>query len=144
LQDPEQLLFADDMSIRHQVIRYGIVGVASNASIYVLYLVLTAIGMGPKLAMSLLYMVGVLQTFLFNRSWTFRYVGQRRAAFWRHVLLYAAGYGLNFVLLTMLVDTLHWSHKWVMAGLVVLMAMFFFVGQKFWVFRQSSVMNADG
>ncbi len=138
------MLVADDMSIRNQLIRYGIVGVASNASIYVLYLVLTGIGMGPKLAMSLLYMVGVLQTFVFNKAWTFRYVGQGRAAFWRHVILYAAGYGLNFVLLTMLVDTLNWPHQWVMAGLVVLMAVFFFVGQKFWVFRQSSVMTAGG
>lgn len=134
------------MSTNHfaQLVRYGIVGLGTNALGYVLYLGLTALGMGPKLAMSLLYMVGVLQTFVFNKAWTFRYVGQGRAAFWRHVILYAAGYGLNFVLLTMLVDTLHWPHQWVMAGLVVLMAVFFFVGQKFWVFRQSPVMNADG
>ena len=127
-----------------QVMRYGIVGLSTNALGYVLYLGLTALGMGPKLAMSLLYMVGVLQTFVFNKSWTFRYVGQGRAAFQRHVVLYAAGYGINLLLLAMLVDTLHWPHQWVMAGLVVLMAVFFFVGQKYWVFRQSSVSNAGG
>ncbi len=132
------------MSIRKQLVRYGIVGVASNASIYVLYLILTAVGMGPKLAMSLLYMVGVLQTFVFNKSWTFRYVGQGRAAFRRHVVLYVVGFLVQFLLLALMVDALHWRHQWVMAGVVLLMAVFFFLGQKFWVFRQSPVVNAGG
>jgi putative flippase GtrA len=134
------------MSTNHfaQLLRYGIVGLGTNALGYVLYLGLTAVGMGPKLAMSLLYAIGVLQTFVFNKSWTFRYAGRGRSAFWRHVILYVAGYGLNFALLSMLVDTLNWPHQGVMAGLVVLMAVFFFLGQKFWVFRQSSIVNAGG
>jgi putative flippase GtrA len=144
LREPEQLLIADDMSIRNQLLRYGIVGIASNASIYVLYLLMTAIGMGPKLAMSLLYMLGVLQTFVFNKSWTFRYVGQGRAAFWRHVVLYVVGYLVQLLLLALMVDTLHWRHQWVMAGVVLLMAVFFFLGQKFWVFRPSSIVNVGG
>ena len=144
MREPEQLLVADDMSIRNQLIRYGIVGVASNASIYGLYLVLTAIGMGPKLAMSLLYMVGVLQTFVFNKAWTFRYVGRGRAAFQRHVVLYVTGYLVQFLLLALMVDTLRWRHQWVMAGVILLMAVFFFLGQKFWVFRQPSAANVGG
>ena len=137
-------MVANDMSIGKQLVRYGIVGVASNASIYVLYLVLTAVGMEPKLAMSLLYMVGVLQNFVFNKSWTFRYVGQGRAAFWRHVILYVVGYLVQLLLLTLMVDTLHWRHQWVMAGVVVVMAVFFFLGQKFWVFRRSSTAHVGG
>ena len=134
------------MSTNHsaQLLRYGIVALVTNALGYLLYLGLTALGVGPKLAMSLLYAVGVLQTFVFNKSWTFRYVGRGRSAFRRHVILYAAGYGLNYALLTMLVDTLHWPHQWVMAGLVVLMAAYFFLGQKYWVFRQSSIANVGG
>ncbi len=132
------------MSSFAQMLRYGVVGLASNALGYVLYIGLTALGMAPKLAMSLLYMVGVLQTFVFNKSWTFRYSGQGRSAFRRHVLLYAVGYGVNLLLMAVLVDTLRWPHQWVMAGLVVLMAAFFFVGQKFWVFRQPSAAKLGG
>jgi putative flippase GtrA len=56
------------MNTRDQFIRYVIVGLTSNASIYALYWILTALGMEPKLAMSLLYLVGVLQNFVFNKS----------------------------------------------------------------------------
>lgn len=127
-----------------QLLRYGIVGLSTNALGYLLYLGLTALGMGPKLAMSLLYIVGVLQTFVFNRSWTFAYAGAGKAAFRRHVTLYAVGYGLNLLTLAWLVDTLHFQHQWVMAGMVVFMAVFFFSGQKFWVFRQSHVAKLGG
>ena len=123
------------MSNLAQILRYGIVGLASNALGYVLYIGFTALGIAPKLAMSLLYMVGVLQTFVFNKSWTFRYAGQGSSAFRRHVLLYAVGYGVQLLLMAIAVDTMRWPHQWVMAGLVLLMAIFFFLGQKFWVFR---------
>ncbi|MBV5310569.1 GtrA family protein, partial [Chromatium okenii] len=56
-----------------QLSRYALVGVASNAFGYFLYLLLTNVGMGYKSAMSLLYIVGVAQTFIFNRSWSFRH-----------------------------------------------------------------------
>lgn len=132
------------MSVRTELIRYGIVGIATNAVIYVLYLALTALGMGPKVAMSLLYMVGVLQTFVFNKAWTFRYAGPGRLAFWRHVILYVVGYLIQLLLLILMVDALSWRHQCVMAGLVVLMAAFFFIGQKFWVFRRSSAIGTEG
>lgn len=127
-----------------QLLRYGIVGLSTNALGYVLYLGLTALGMGPKLAMTLLYLVGVLQTFVFNRSWTFAYSGNGNAAFRRHVILYVVGYGIQLSMLAVLVDTLRWPHQWVMAGVVLLMAMFFFTGQKFWVFRRPKVVKLDG
>jgi putative flippase GtrA len=130
------------MNTRDQFIRYVIVGLASNASIYALYWILTALGMGPKLAMSLLYLVGVLQTFVFNRSWTFRYGGLGRPAFQRHVALYLIGYAIQLLLLGLMVDTLHWQHQWVMGGVIILMAMFFFLGQKLWVFRPPSTTHA--
>jgi putative flippase GtrA len=127
-----------------QVLRYGIVGLGSNGLGYILYLGLTALDMPPKLAMSLLYMVGVLQTFVFNKSWTFRYAGRGRLAFRRHIALYAFGYGLNLLLMALFIDTLGWAHQWVMAGLVLLMAVFFFAGQKFWVFRQPAPAESGG
>jgi len=129
---------------RQQLYRYLVVGVATNVSMYLLYLGLTAVGLPPKLAMSILYMAGVLQTFIFNRSWTFRYVGNGHTAFRRHVLLYVGGYLLNYLLLTILVDALQWQHQYVMAGLVAVMAILFFLGQKFWVFRRESVTTTSG
>lgn len=117
-----------------QLLRYGIVGLAANALGYLLYLALTAMGLAPVLAMSLLYAVGVLQTFVFNKRWTFEHGGRGGPAFRRYVLLYLVGYGLNLALMRLLVGGLGWPHQAVMLGLVLGMPLFFFVGQKFWVF----------
>jgi putative flippase GtrA len=119
-----------------QLSRYAVVGLASNAVAYVLYLLLTHLGLGHKLAMSILYGIGVLQTFIFNKAWSFRFEGAATPAFLRYVMIYVIGYAINFLTLSLLVDTLGLPHQLVMAGLVIFMAVFFFAGQKLWVFRE--------
>ena len=51
-----------------QLIRYGIVGFLSNAVGYLLYIGVTTAGVEHKLAMTLLYALGVIQTFYFNKN----------------------------------------------------------------------------
>lgn len=123
------------MHIRTQFIRYVVVGLASNGVVYLVYLALTRLGMGPKLAMSLLYAVGVLQTFVLNRKWSFQYDGAARPALIRYAFLYVAGYVMQLLALILLVDQATLPHQWVMGGLVLTMAVLLFIGQKFWVFR---------
>ena len=55
---------------RLQGLRFGIVGLVSNAVLYLLYLLLTTVGVGHKTAMTLLFAVGTLQTFVVNKRWT--------------------------------------------------------------------------
>ena len=126
------------MTARKQFIRYVVVGLASNAVIYVVYLVLTRLGMGPKFAMSLLYCMGVFQTFVFNKRWSFRFQGVATIALVRYATVYAVGYVIQFAALMLLVDQMALPHQWVMGALILLMAMFIFIAQKFWVFRQAS------
>lgn len=118
-----------------QLLRYGIIGLMSNALGYALYLGLTYVGLGPKLAMSLLYVVGVLQTFFLNRRWTFEHDGRTGQAFRRYVVLYASGYVLQLLALSFFVDWFGFPHQWVMLALIIFMALFLFAGQKVWVFR---------
>src|SRR5438552_667659 len=73
-------------------VRFAIVGIVSNAVLFVLYLLVTQLGMGHKLAATLAYAAGVLQTFVFNRSWSFRDVGALRPACIRYVAAYGFGY----------------------------------------------------
>ena len=58
------------MDIHSQFFRYAIVGLISNVILYLAYLLLTGLGLGHKTAMTLLYAVGILQSFLLNRQWT--------------------------------------------------------------------------
>lgn len=118
-----------------QLIRYGVVGIASNGVLYALYLVMTRYGIGPKLAMTIAYGAGVVQTFAFNRRWTFEHRGAVGSAFSRYVATYAIGYGTNLVALVMLVDHAGLPHRWVQAAMIVCIAALVFLLQKFWVFH---------
>lgn len=127
-----------------QLLRYGIVGVLSNAVGYLIYLALTTAGMEHKLTMTLLYVVGVAQTFIFNKRWTFRHDGMRRAAFVRYCISYALGYVVNLLALYMLVDYLGYTHQIVQGVMIVALAAMLFLLQKFWVFRSDLSISTTG
>jgi putative flippase GtrA len=124
------------MTARTQFIRYVVVGLASNAVIYVAYIVLTQLGMGPKLAMSLLYCVGVFQTFVFNKKWSFRFAGASTPALVRYLMVYAVGYAVNLLALMLLVDQAELPHQIVQGMMIIVVAIMLFFAQRYWVFRQ--------
>lgn len=121
--------------VQRQLIRYSMVGLASNLVCYLVYLGLTRLGMNPKLAMSVLYGVGVLQTFVFNKLWTFKHDGVDRTAFYRYCTVYGLGYLFNLTSLYVLVDRLGYPHQVIQGMMIMLLASMFFLAQKFWVFR---------
>lgn len=123
------------MKTHIQFARYVIVGIVSNAIIYVIYIALTRIGLGPKLAMSLLYGVGVLQTFLFNKRWTFGHNGAHSIVFLRYCMSYGFGYVINLVVLLVMVDIFGYRHEIVQGMMIFVLAVMLFLLQKFWVFR---------
>lgn len=126
-----------------QLIRYGIVGVASNAVGYLLYLAITAAGMEHKLAMTLLYALGVAQTFIFNKRWSFGHGGAHGPAFVRYCLAYSIGYLLNLAALFVLVDKLGYPHQIVQGAMILTLAVMLFLLQKFWVFRSHPSLPAQ-
>lgn len=124
-----------------QLVRYAVVGLASNLFGYLLYLGLTFLGVGPKLSMSLLYAIGVAQTFFFNKRWTFRHQGSGRGAMLRYCAAYGLGYLINLAVLMVLVDQWHWPHQWVQGVMILALAVMLFLLQKFWVFRPSKLLT---
>lgn len=118
-----------------QLFRYGVVGLTSNFVGYLLYLGLTHIGVGPKTAMSLLYGVGVAQTFLFNKKWTFGNTDAHGQTLFRYCLSYGLGYVINLLVLILAVDKWGWPHQWIQGAMILILAAMLFVLQKFWVFK---------
>ncbi|MDD5029646.1 MAG: GtrA family protein [Rhodoferax sp.] len=122
------------MPARQQFLRYVLVGLGSNAVVYLVYLLLTRWGWNPKVAMSLLYLVGVLQTFVFNKRWSFRFNGAATPALLRYVTAYAVGYLIQLFALLLLVDQMRLPHQWVMGVMIVIVAAMLFFAQRYWVF----------
>ena len=123
-----------DATARKQFLRYAFVGLSSNLVLYLAYLGLTALGMGPRLAMSILYAVGVTVTFAVNRRWSFSHDGLGGSAFVRYVMAYLAGYLINLGLLSFGVGRLHLPHQAVQAAAIVIVAVSLFLMHKYWVF----------
>lgn len=117
-------------------VRFAIVGAVSNVALYLAYLGLTAIGMGHKLAMTAVFAVGIVATFVANRTWSFQSGRTAGGAFARYVAIYAAGYALNFAALVVLVDVAGYRHELVQAAMVVVVAVAMFLLQRYWVFAE--------
>ena len=121
-----------------QLFRYGLVGIASNLSGYLLFLLITYWGVEPKIAMTLLYVVGATIGFIGNRQWAFAQSGTVLESGARYVIAHMFGYLINFLLLFVFVDKLGYSHQWVQAVAIFVVAGFLFVVFKYFVFRKTA------
>ena len=91
--------------------------------------------MGHKAAMSTLYVVGVMQTFVFNKRWSFKHKGAVPTSLLRYWIVYALGYLLNLSVLMILVDQVGLPHQLVQGVMILVLAVLIFTAHKFWVFR---------
>lgn len=118
-------------------LRYAIVGLSTNALGYLLYLLVTFMGLGPKTTMSMLYVVGAALGYMGNRRWAFRHSG----SIWRssagYFIFHAGGYFINLGLLYLFVDRLDYPHQIVQAGAIVVVAAYLFVALNLIVFKRS-------
>lgn len=114
--------------------RYVLFGLASNSTIYIIYLSITSLGMDHKLAMTMLYLVGTIISYLGNKTWTFRHRGKISSSFIKFLLTYLFGYFLNLLLLFYFVDILKYPHQIVQICSVILIAVLLFLLSKFLVF----------
>jgi putative flippase GtrA len=132
------------MSTAIEILRFGVVGLASNVLLYLLYLAATAVGVEPKAAVSLIYLVGVLQTFVLNKRWTFQHEGHVRRTAGRYWVAYAFSYAANMVLLIIFVDIAAFDHRVVQGVLIAVIGLVLFALQKYWVFGTLPVRRASG
>lgn len=120
-----------------QLIKYGAIGFATNSAGYLLYLIITYIGIPPVVAMTLLYALGATIGFFGNRKLTFSYEGSVIGSGIRYILTHLAGYALNLAILVIFVDRLGYPHKIVQAIAILCIAAFLFIMFKVFVFRST-------
>lgn len=124
-----------------QLFRYAFVGIASNLAGYLGYLLITYLGVSPKIAMSVLYVVGASIGFWGNRKLTFAYEGSVLGAGVRYFIAHFFGYLINLSILFVMVDKLGYAHQLVQAVAIFVVAAFLFIAFKFFVFPDMNVSN---
>lgn len=117
--------------ISPSLVKYIVVGVLTNGLGYAAYLLLTSLGGEPKTVMTVLYIVGISINFYLNRRWTFRAEGSARKGFLKFLAILFVGYLLNLLWLILFVDTLGLPHQWVQGAAIFVMAVYFYVANKY-------------
>ena len=87
--------------------RYGIVGLTTNLSLYLVFLLFLRIGLTPTLAAGICYGLGVGLSYMLNRRWTFASDDSHLRDLPKFALAY--GIGLVSTLLTIAMLTLWMS-----------------------------------
>ena len=143
MEDVEQKkpVMPGQLGVATELVRFGITGVMSNVVLFLGYVLLTELGVGHKTAMTALYLLGVIQTFVFNRQWTFRHSGPLTLPMLRYLAVYALGYFVNLFCLMLFVDFLGMPHLIVQASVILPIAALIFVLQKYWVFSTASAQQ---
>jgi putative flippase GtrA len=116
------------------LIRYGIVGFLTNLAGYLVYLLVTWLWLEPKLAVTLLYPVGVVAGYFGHARYSFAYRGRATSGLFRYLIAHALGYSTNVSLLYVFSDLLHLPHQAVQACAILIVAGFLFLLFKFFVF----------
>jgi len=116
------------------LLRFGGIGVLINVSGYLLYLATTAAGVGHKVAMSVIFGLGLLAGFFANRKITFRHNGSGLSAGYRFLCVNTLSYLINLVILLIFVDWLGMPHAIVQILAIIVVAMFNFLLFRFFVF----------
>jgi putative flippase GtrA len=126
-----------------QLIRYALVGITINLGGYLVYLLITFMGVTPKIAVTLLYFVGASVGFWGNRKLTFMHQGSLLGAGVRYIVVHFFGYILNLAILILFVDMLGYSHQWIQAFAIFAVAGYLFLAFKIFVFSNPNKSAAD-
>ena len=125
-----------------QLVRYGLVGLATNAAGYLVYLLVTWLGVPPKVAMTVLYATGATLGYFGNRKFTFRHGGSALSSGGRYLLAHGAGYLINLAIQVVVADRWGYPHEWAQALAVFVVAAFLFVTFRYFVFAKDTRSEA--
>jgi putative flippase GtrA len=118
-----------------QIIRYGVVGLLSNLLGYLVYLLITWLGVDPKLTVTLFYPLAATIAYSGHAKYSFSYKGGHASGFSRYVVTHVFGYLLNIASLFFFVDVLLYPHQLVQLCNIFLVAGFLFVAFKYFAFQ---------
>lgn len=116
-----------------EFIRYAVVGLLNNLMIYMVYLLVTFLGLDPKIAITIFYPLGALSAYFGHLKYSFLYTGEKSWMLFKFVFAYALCYGLNLFMLFVLTDIAGFSHQLVQALAIAIIGVVLFLMIKYFV-----------
>lgn len=122
-----------------QTFRFAVVGLTSNALLYLCYILFTWMGLTPSTSMTVVFVIGTLQSFYFNKSWTFGKKQRGLHYLAKYAVLYIAAYMFNVAILHVMVDQLSYPHQLVQGMAIIVIGLLLFLVQRYWVFSSTAI-----
>lgn len=123
--------------------KFAIVGIANNLIGYALFAVLTLLSVPAIPAMTASYCLGMLISYFGNRNFTFNHTGRAGTSVLKFLVVNAAGYSLNAVLLWYFVEHLGFPQLAVQAVAIGCVAVLTFTLMRLWVFKHGTAASDD-
>ena len=108
------------------------------------YLLLTFLGLTPKLTMTLLYFIVAFAGLWRNRNLIFRHQGSVLGSGVRYLVAHGLGYLINLLILVVFVNQLGFTHQCVQAIAILVVAGYLFVAFKFFVLARLESLAGGG
>ncbi len=124
-----------------QFIKFGIVGASSTAIDWAIYLGLTRFfGLFYLMAKILSFSLAVLNSYIWNRRWTFRSNDPRRLRqFIRFLTISIVGLVLNSTIMYIAVSQLKVHDIWGLALATAIVTIWNFLANKYYTFKESQI-----
>ena len=118
-----------------QLAKYSAVGISGNLLGYLVYILLTYLGLKPTYAVSMLYPMGAMFSFYGNLGFTFKYTGNPNKAKLKFIFSHLAGYLINIIILYTFVTKLMYPHELIQLFAICIVAIYIFFISKFFIFK---------
>jgi len=124
-----------------QFVKFGIVGVSSTIIDWGIFYILNYyLGIYYLIAKVLSFLVSVVNSYIWNRRWTFRSQDQKKMhEFGRFVLVAIVGLALNTYIMYFAVSTLHLHYIFGLALATAIVMFWNFLINKFWTFKEYAI-----
>lgn len=104
-----------------QLLKFGIVGVSNTLiSLAVIYLCMNWLNIDYRLANGIGYFCGLINSFLWNKVWTFKSNGFWLKELLLFFLVFAGCYSLQFVLLILMVQKFGMDPQWAQPSAMII------------------------
>ena len=118
-----------------QIFKYGLVGIVLNTLGFILYLILTSLGLQPKFVVAFMYPLIVLLGFKGHKRFTFSSSEEMQGSLSKFFMAHLFGYFLNLAILFIFVDILSYRHQLVQLMAIFFVSAYLFIIFKFFIFR---------
>lgn len=125
-----------------QTFKFGLVGLLNTLIGYGIYFILLR-WFHYFIALLIAQVLGVTNSFFWNKHWTFKSKNKYNNEMLRFVLVYTITFIINAVLLSLMVSKYHINAKIAQAIILIFLSLISFFGHKYWSFRQDKELAKE-